>query len=199
MAGFKAFYYLCQKELNAMRRLIYILLMLCPFLFVHAQFEGGKALHHESQVKDFGGFILDMGTMLNTESLVVSASFPSLSYLAPWEDGISFQVNPDAFKLNPSITYMGGTAIHPSYTSTLSSLYMVNGNNMVNWQGASYKLNNGMRINLYGEYDANGNKVYNPSALPWQRNNFNAAFEMKSANGNFGIKLEVHGGRNNPY
>ena len=49
------------------------------------------------------------------------------------------------------------------------------------------------------EYDADGNKVYNPSALPWQRNNFNAAFEMRSANGNFGIKVEVHGGRNNPY
>ena len=73
------------------------------------------------------------------------------------------------------------------------------GSGLVNWQGASYKLNNGMRINLYGEYDADGRKVYNPSAMPWERNNFNAAFEMKSANGNFGIKVEVHGGRNNPY
>ena len=199
MAGFKAFYYLCQKELNAMRRLIYILLMLCPVLSVHAQFEGGKALHHESQVKDFGGFILDMGTMLNTESLVVSAPFPSLNYLAPLDEDVPFRINPDAFKLNPNITYMGGTAIHPSYTSSLSLLYMGNGSNLVNWQGASYKLNNGMKINLYGEYDADGYKVYNPSALPWQRNNFNAAFEMKSANGNFGIKVEVHGGRNNPY
>ena len=70
---------------------------------------------------------------------------------------------------------------------------------MVNWQGASYKLGNGTRINLYGQYDADGNKVRNPSAMPWQRNDFNAAFEMKSANGNFGIRLEVHGGRNYPY
>lgn len=33
------------------------------------------------------------------------------------------------------------------------------------------------------------------SALPWQKNNFNAGFEMKSSNGSFGIKVEVHGGR----
>ena len=182
-----------------MRKLIYILLMLFPALSVQAQSEGGNSLHHESQVKDFGGFILDMGTMLNTESLVVSAPFPCLNYLAPWGEDASFQVNPDAFRLNPNIVYMGGAAVGPSFSSVLSPLYMGSGSGMVNWQGASYKLNNGMRINLYGEYDADGHKVYNPSALPWQRNNFNAAFEMKSANGNFGIKLEVHGGRNNPY
>ena len=183
-----------------MRRLIYIFLMLFPALAVHAQSERGKALHPDSQVKDFGGFILDMGSMLNAESLVVSAPFlPSLSYLAPLDDVASYQLNPDAFKLNPNITYMGGTAINPSRTSILSLLYTGIGSGMVNWQGTSFKMNNGMRINLYGEYDADGYKVYNPSALPWQRNNFNAAFEMKSANGNFGIKVEVHGGRNNPY
>ena len=65
----------------------------------------------------------------------------------------------------------------------------------VQWQGASYKLNNGIRINTYGEYDSNGYKRVNPTAMPWQRNNFNAAFEMKSANGKFGIKVEVNAGR----
>ena len=49
-----------------MRKLIYILLMLFPALSAQAQTEGGNSLHHELQVKDFGGFILDMGTMLNT-------------------------------------------------------------------------------------------------------------------------------------
>jgi hypothetical protein len=56
-----------------------------------------------------------------------------------------------------------------------------------------------MRINLYGEYNADGHKVYNPSAFPWERNQLHSAFEMKSANGSFGIKVEVHGGRNYPY
>ena len=174
--------------------------MLLPALAVHAQSEGRRTLHPDSQVKDFGGFILDMGSMLNAESLVVSAPFlPSLSYLAPFDEVTPYTLNPDAFKLNPNITYMGGTAINPSRTSILSLLYTGIGSGMVNWQGTSFKLNNGMRINLYGEYNADGHKVYNPSALPWERNQFHGAFEMKSANGSFGIKVEVHGGRNYPY
>ena len=54
-----------------------------------------------------------------------------------------------------------------------------------------FKLKNGWKITTYGEYDADGNKVRNPSALPWEKNNFNGAFEMKSENGNFGIRIEV--------
>lgn len=66
-------------------------------------------------------------------------------------------------------------------------------------QSATFKLKNGLHITTYGEYDADGNKVRNPSALPWERNNFNGAFEMKSENGNFGIRIEVQRGRNNPF
>ena len=52
----------------------------------------------------------------------------------------------------------------------------------------SFFLSHETRAKTVGiEYDADGRKVYNPSAMPWERNNFNAAFEMKSANGNFGI------------
>ncbi|MBD4337957.1 hypothetical protein GUH15_18220, partial [Xanthomonas citri pv. citri] len=60
-------------------------------------------------------------------------------------------------------------------------------------------LKNGWKITTYGEYDADGNKVRNPSALPWEKNNFNGAFEMKSENGNFGIRIEVQRGRTTPY
>ena len=175
-----------------MKRLVYILLLLTGSLHtIHAQ--------NEDKVKDFGGFILDMGTMLNAESLTVDMYLPPFSLIGTMPDAPALQVNPDAFKLNPNITFMGGSDITSSRSSIMSLLYHGVGSGMVNWQGASYKLNNGMRINLYGEYDADGRKVYNPSAMPWERNNFNAAFEMKSANGNFGIKVEVHGGRNNPY
>ena len=153
-----------------------------------------------SGIKDFGGFILDMGTMLNAESLVVDAPFlPSLSYLPGMDQASMLTIRPEACTINPNITFSGGLASTRSLSSYMSVLYPLVGSGMVNWQGASYKLNNGMRINLYGEYDGDGNRVVNPSAMPWQRNNFNAAFEMKSANGNFGIKVEVHGGRNNPY
>ena len=33
----------------------------------------------------------------------------------------------------------------------------------------------------------------------WEKNNFRGAFELKSANGNFGIRIEVQQGRNGPY
>ena len=100
------------------------------------------------RVKDFGGFILDMGSMLNAESLVVSPMIlPTLSYLAPYSETTPYQLNPDAFKLNPNITYMGGTNITSSRAPMYSLLYNGMGSGMVNWQGASYKLNNGMRIN----------------------------------------------------
>lgn len=172
-----------------MKKLLYIFLFLSCTLEVMAQTEAqNESLpeSHISQVKDFGGFILDMGTMLNAESLVVPLSLPTLSYLTPPETSNPFQLNPEAFKLNPRIVYSGGTGNGM-------------GRSMVNWQGTTYKLNNGGRINMYGEYNADGYRVYNPSAMPWERNNFNAAFEFKSANGSFGIKVEVHGGRNNPY
>ena len=173
-----------------MKKWIYTFLLLLGSLTSYAQ--------ESVQVKDFGGFILDMGSMLNAESLVVSPMlFPTLNHLPSFSETTPYQLNPEAFKLNPNVTYMGGTNL--STTPMYSLIYNGVGSGMVNWQGASYKLNNGTRINLYGEYDADGRKVYNPSAMPWERNNFNAAFEMKSANGNFGIKVEVHGGRNNPY
>ena len=66
-------------------------------------------------------------------------------------------------------------------------------------QMGSFKLKNGMRLNTYGEYNADGKKVPNPAAMPWEKNNFKGAFEMKSSDGNFGIRIEVQQGRNYPY
>lgn len=173
-----------------MKKLIYTLFLLVGCHTVSAQEISGT--------KDFGGFILDMGTMLNAESLVLTPiALPALDYMPELFADNLHQWNTDAFRINPHITYMGGTSLVSPSLTTMSLPYT--GSGMVNWRGTSYKLNNGMRINLYGEYDADGRKVYNPSALPWERKNFNAAFEMKSSNGNFGIKIEVHGGRNNPY
>lgn len=182
-----------------MKKWIYTLLLLATPFVLHAQSETGNALENNTRIKNYDGFILDMSTMLNAESLVVPFALPSLSYLMTPESPLPFQWNPDAFKLNPAITYLGQTSTGSSHLSILSPLYNGMSSGKVNWQGTSYKLKNGMRINLYGEYNADGHKVYNPSALPWERNNFHGAFEMKSANGNFGIKVEVHRGRNNPF
>ena len=179
-----------------MMKRIFTILCVLASLQLHAQTDGVQISFDGPSRKDFGGFILDMGTMLNAESLTITPMLPSLSYLAPMDGLSTFQLNPDAFRINPNVTYMGGTGITDSRIGILSMLYPGMGSGMVNWQGKSYRLNSGARINLYGEYDADGHKVHNPSAMPWQKKDFNAAFEFKSANGNFGVKLEVHGGRN---
>lgn len=183
-----------------MKKVFCLIIAAIVFLPVHSQNVDDSIDFSRSQVKDFGGFILDMGTMLNAESLEIPLMLPSLGYLAPLDGSVSpYQINKDAYQLNSSLNYLGGLHYFSPHLSTLSILYPGYGNGPVQWQGASYKLNNGIRINTYGEYDADGNKVYNPSALPWQKNNFNAAFEVKSPNGKFGIKVEVHGGRNYAY
>ena len=46
--------------------------------------------------------------------------------------------------------------------------------------------------------NADGYKVPDRSALPWEKNTFKGAFELKSANGAFGIRIEVQQGKN-PY
>lgn len=61
-------------------------------------------------------------------------------------------------------------------------------------QKASFKLNNGLQINLYGDYNADGWKVNHPSAFPWEKNNYRGAFEVKSANGAFGFRVGVQRG-----
>ena len=66
-------------------------------------------------------------------------------------------------------------------------------------QMGQFKLNNGWSLNTYGQYNAQGYRVMNPSALPWERNNFHGAFELKSANGSFGIRVEVKQGRQSPW
>ena len=182
-----------------MKRLITIFLAVFVATMVNAQTENEVTTLSDLETqryKNFDGFLLDMGSMLD---MPVYLAPPTLSY-RPFDammPSVGLQVNPDAVRINPNITYKGGVP-QLSLLRSFYSLYGYSSGN-VNWQGASFKLNNGMRINTYGEYNADGYKVYNPSALPWQRNNFNAAFEVKSANGNFGIKVEVQGGRNNPY
>lgn len=131
--------------------------------------------------KNFDGFLLDMGAMLQAPPQLIS---PSLTY-QPYH-WVSNEYEWSRLHFNPNVTY-------GKYTSNFNSSYRNNG--LINWQSATYQLNNGIRITTYGEYDANGRKVYNPSALPWERNNFNGAFEMKSENGKFGIRIEVQQGR----
>ena len=78
------------------------------------------------------------------------------------------------FRLNPDVTYSSGLS------------------NMFSLSGSPYFSSNPFGIMGFW-------RVPNPSALPWQKNNFKGAFELKSQDGSFGIRIEVQKGRENPF
>jgi len=178
-----------------------VLTTLCLFVSIatFAQNENDSIVvsHNDSFRKEFGGFILDMSTILNVESLTLKPFFPTLNNLGTglFTNDV-MTVNPDAFKLNTDVTYFKASSFYPGTNFQLLSPFVDHG---YQWHGASYRLKNDVRINIYGEYDKDGYRQRSSYVAPWQKNDFKAAFEMKSSNGNFGIKLEVQRGRNNPY
>lgn len=145
-------------------------------------------------VKNYDGFLLEM-KMLN----MAPPKLPKFALEIPdASKDYSF-----IFRLNPDVTYSQGLSNLFSLSNShyfgsnpfgLTSFW----NSTDNLQMGSFKLKNGMRINTYGEYDKDGWKVPNPSALPWEKNDFKGAFEIKSPNGSFGIRIEVQQGRT-PY
>lgn len=146
------------------------------------------------EVKNYDGFLLDMQSLLKT----------------PLPDFSHFKLTvPDAskdysslFRLNPNATYTSGLS---TMFSTGNSFFLNPfgltgwGNSMDNLQMGSFKLKNGWQLNTYGEYNKDGWRMPNPSALPWERNNFKGAFELKSQDGSFGIRIEVQQGRKSPF
>ena len=140
--------------------------------------------------KEYGGFLLDMN--------LLSIAAPQLPKMKFDKVDISKDYN-QLFRLNPDVTFSQGLSnvFAPSYFGAFGVGGF--GSFADNLQMGSFRLKNGMRINTYGEYNADGYKVPNRSALPWEKNNFKGAFEMKSANGSFGIRIEVQQGRNAPF
>ena len=147
------------------------------------------------EVKNYDGFLLDM-SLLKME--------------APRLPEFTLEI-PDAskdysrmFRLNPNATYSQG--LSNVFSLTNSPVYSMNPFRQSGYWSSPYtlqkgniRLKNGMRINTYGEYDKDGWKVPNHSALPWEKNNFKGAFEMKSSNGAFGIRIEVQQGNRTPF
>ena len=139
-------------------------------------------------VKNYGGFLLDVGAInlphrpsLSNFKLEIPDASKDYSYLfRPRTDVIYTQGN---YTMGLPYTGFGWG----SFWGTPTTLQM-----------GSFQLNNGWKLNTYGEYDADGRRVYNPSALPWERNDFKGAFEFKSDNG-FGLRIEVQRKRETPF
>ena len=178
-----------------MKKLILFLSLVLSVGFASAQSE----VHSDSirrtpssNMKEFGGFLLDMGLMN-----VAPPKLPKLNLDIP---DVSKDYN-QIFRLNTDATYTQG------FTDAFSSPFSGFGYGY-GWglssspqfmQMGTFKLKNGWKINTYGDYDKDGWKVPNRSAMPWEKNNFRGAFELKSSNGNFGIRIEVQQGRNGLY
>ncbi len=146
-------------------------------------------------IKNYDGFLLDIGLMN-----VSPPTLPKFTLEIPDASKDYSRI----FGLNTDVTYSQG--LSNLFSLSNSHYFGPNpfgltgfGSPTDNLQMGSFVLKNGTRINTYGEYDKDGRKVYNPSALPWERNNFKGAFELKSANGAFGIRIEVQQGRKMPY
>ena len=182
-----------------MKRIVLLTLFLTGAILLHAQSEvkadtldvppapaadAGSSLL-PSTVKSYGGFLLNMGAMNLPER-------PSLS---------NFKLTvPDAskdysFLLRPQTDAIYSQSTWPMFASPYYGFW----GTPTTLQMRSVRLKNGWMLNTYGEYDADGRRVPNPSALPWQRNNFKGAFELKSQDGSFGIRVEVQRGRENPF
>lgn len=148
-------------------------------------------------VKSYDGFLIDLNSLMK---------LPAQDWEKPFQIVI-----PDAskdynriFRLNPDVTYSSGLnnmfslSGSPYFNSNPFGL-MGFGSTTDNLQMGSFRLKTGWRLNTYGQYDKDGRRVSNPSALPWQQNDFKGAFELKSQNGSFGIRIEVQKGRETPF
>lgn len=178
-----------------MRKLILFLSLILSVGFASAQSEvPSDSIRRapSSNIKEFGGFLLDMGLMN-----VAPPKLPKFSLDVP---DVSKDYN-QIFRLNTDATYTQG------FTDAFSSPFSGFGYGY-GWglssspqfmQMGTFKLKNGWKINTYGDYDKDGWKVPNRSAMPWEKNNFRGAFELKSSNGYFGIRIEVQQGRNGLY
>lgn len=168
--------------------------VMCIVAFAQTEDPGITLPEDHGRYKNFGGFLLDMGAMMDTPSLLLP---PTLNFRPFTDDAMGYTLNPDAIRLPSGVTYTTTTGFSPYSLHSLLYPHAVGGQAVL--RGVTYRLNNGMRFTTYGEYDADGYKRPNPSALPWEKNNFNAAFELKSPNGKFGVRMEVKTGRNYPY
>ncbi len=139
----------------------------------------------KANYKQYGDFIMDMN-----QFIMIPPKLPRFNFDLPNVTTDYSQL----FRLDDRMTFSTGYVLSYSfspfgYGSSTQSDYM---------RMSSFRLNDNLRFNLYGEYDANGRKIPKPSVFPWEKNDFKGGFELKTNNGHFGIRFEVQR-KTNPY
>ena len=133
----------------------------------------------------YDGFLLDIDLLDSANSAQPLAK--SLKALMP-----------DYSRLIPQSTVtfgtLSGSTLLPGFSlGSFGSSYFNAVPTIGNVQVANFRLKNGMTISTIGDYDANGSRVNRP-INPWQRNNFQGAFQLKSADGKFSFGIRVSNG-----
>lgn len=167
-----------------MKRLLFILSLLAISYTVFAQEgEPGDSVRISfSNHKPFGDFLIDTN-LLKTPKL---PKFGLESMLGP---DMSKDYN-QYFQLDNRMIFTQGSVQMPFYSITYPGLSWHSTEQL---QMGTFQLNDNIRLHTYGQYDADGYKVPNRSAMPWQRNNFVGGMELKTSNG-FGIRIDVRRG-----
>jgi hypothetical protein len=144
-------FYLCDElTCTKMKKLILFLSLILSVGFASAQSEiPSDSIRRgpSANIKEFGGFLLDMGLMN-----VAPPKLPKFSLDVP---NMSKDYN-QLFRLNTDATYSQGfsDAFSPSAFSGFGYGYGWGLSSSPQFmQMGSFKLKNGMRINTYGDYD----------------------------------------------
>ena len=169
-----------------MKRMLLIGLFALATGLLYAQGDVNPTAPRMEHTQNFDGFLLDLDALYPAEPLKPMTQ--SLMALMPDYSQLLL--------LKPTITFstLNGSLFSPNYT--LGTFYATHFNGMPtigNVQVANFRLKNGMTISTMGDYDANGQRVNRP-VNPWQRNNFQGAFQVKSADGKFSFGVRVSNG-----
>lgn len=136
---------------------------------------------------DFGGFLLDP-SLLRTPQLPEITSEYLLGPAVARDYTAIFQID-------PRWTY-GREQISSGFS--MLSVWNLGSHSLAPLHTATFRIGDNARLSLYGQYNADGRRVPNPSALPWERNDFVGGLELK-ANKNFKIRIDVRRYSHNPY
>lgn len=164
-----------------MKKILFVLFVLLGATNLSAQNEVNAEDIADSPTynfKQFGDFILDMNILAPPRTFSFSTNL--LGPDATKDYNILFQL---------PMQWVVGTLVRHTHIHGFGTF-----SNATHLQSSSFRLNDNMRINTYGQYRLDGSKIPNPSALPWEKDNFIGGMELKF-NKNVGIRIEVQQGR----
>ena len=140
-------------------------------------------------IREYGDYLLDMGSILNKEAPLL----PRFTLQIPdATKDLSFLYTATPIGQVKDYNRLFALPISQSYgTATYHTGYGFWDSGTTTLQSTTFQLKNGMRITTYGQYNKDGWRIPSHSALPWERNMYKGAFELKSSNGAFGVRFEV--------